>query len=44
MIPVGIEPIIPASEQLQTNALDRAVSGISPVHEWDDKITEIIIN
>jgi hypothetical protein len=30
MPPVGFEPTIPASEQQQTYALDRAANGIEP--------------
>jgi len=33
MPPTGFEPTIPAGEQLQTHALDRAATGISRVLE-----------
>jgi hypothetical protein len=37
---VGFEPVIPASEQLQTYALDRADTGIGKYDTLDPKLTK----
>jgi hypothetical protein len=44
MPPVGIEPAIPASQQLQTHALDRAATGIGLISNTPlDIITSVTI-
>ena len=54
MPPAGFEPTIPASEQPQTHALDRAATGIGSnimrtinwkqIRQWsDDKLLQILV-
>jgi hypothetical protein len=41
MLPVGIEPAIPASERPQTHALDRAATGLCPTIFSDQKFSAV---